>query len=374
MEFSIMKKYSFVGLFWLSVWIVSLSEASVSRRGFGKTIDGRKVDEFVLRNKKGMEVHLISYGAAIRCIKVPDRNGKMADVALGFDSIKGYESPQNAKFGATCGRYAGMIQGAQFTLAGKKYELEDNCGGNCLHSGSQAFDREVWRARMLPQKNAVCFSLVSPDGDDGFPGTLRLQLTYTLKENNSLWLEYEAETDKKTVLNLLNHVYLNLAGHDQGNIRTQSLQLFADRYVVTKGEKSSGAPTRPVEGTALDFRNPLMFGVAIDQSSKKWGINTVFSLQPTVSIKPRRAIRVEDPQSGRTFECWTTEPDMNLYTANWLKGVQGKGGAVYNQHAAFCPEAIRYAPLPDSPPTRLLPKEKYRQITIYRFGTLAHKK
>ena len=362
-----MKKNIFIGLF-LSV--LSFSEASVSRHSFGKTADGRNVDEFVLRNQKGMEVRLISYGAAIRGIKVPDRDGKMADVALGFDTIDGYEGPQNAKFGATCGRYAGMIQNAQFTLDGKKYELEDNCGGNCLHSGNQAFDHEVWKARMLPKENAVRFSLISPDGDDGFPGTLRLQLTYILKEDNSLWLEYKAQTDQKTVLNLLNHVYLNLAGHDQGDIRSQTLQLFSDRYVAAKGKEASGDPTVPVEGTAFDFRKPVTFGNAIDQTPKKWGINTTFSLQPQASLKPRRAIRVEDPQSGRTFECWTTEPDLNLYTANWLKDVQGKEGVVYNQHAAFCPEAIRYAPTPDSPPTRLLPGEKYHQITIYRFGVL----
>jgi len=363
-----MKRDIFVGVLSFLVLFVSFSEASVKRYDFGKTIDGRKVDEFVLRNKKGMEVRLISYGAAIRGIKVPDRNGTMADVALGFDTIKGYEDPKNAKFGATCGRYAGMIQDARFTLDGKEYELEKNCGGNCLHSGNQAFDREVWKAQVLPQKNAVCFSLISPDGDDGFPGTLRLRLTYFLKENNSLWLEYEAQTDKKTVLNLLNHVYLNLAGHDQGDIRTQTLQLFADRYVADKGKESSVMLS--VEGTALDFRKLLAFGIAIDQSPKKWGINNTFSLQPQVSEKPRRAIRVEDPQSGRIFECWTTEPDLNLYTANWLKDVHGKDGSVYGQHAAFCPEAIRYAPVPDSPPTRLLPNEKYHQITIYHFDTL----
>jgi aldose 1-epimerase len=356
----------------------------VAKVPFGKTRAGKAVDLYALSIDKGMTVKVITYGATVTEIWAPDRAGQLSDVNLGFDTLKTYEK-SNPFFGCVVGRYANRIAKGRFTLDGKEYKLATNNGPNHLHGGNKGFDKYVWEwvnekrgRRAFPggksgKAEFVSITLrhVSPDGDEGFPGKVTALVTYTLTDRNELRIDYSATTDKPTVVNLTNHAYFNLAGHDKGDVLGHELTLKASRYTPADNTNIPTGKLDPVKGTPFDFTQPTTIGARIDKVKDTGGydVNYVIDGKPGTL---RLAAVVREPKSGRVMEMETTEPGVQFYTGNFLDGTpKGKGGAVYKKHSAFCLEAQHY---PDTPnkrefPTAVLrPKETYTQTTVYRFS------
>jgi aldose 1-epimerase len=352
------------------------AQAKIVKTPFGETPDHRQVDLYTLTNANGMTVKLSTYGAVIQSLLVPDRNGKMADIVRGFDSLAGYLIPGNSHIGAVIGRYANRIKGAQFTLEGVTYHLAVNsAGGNSIHGGKIGFDKKVWQA--VPHDGAspsLTLSYTSPDGEEGFPGTLKVTVTYTLEADNALRLDYRATTDKPTVLNLTNHAYFNLKGHDQGDVLNHRLTVMSDTITLSDENRLATGQTEKVAGTAFDFRKPMTLGRHINDSDMQIASGHGYDQNFIVRGKPgtlRLAARVEEPQSGRIMEVLTTQPGIQLYTANAAKPLTGgKGGATYLQHGAFCLETQHFADSPNHPnfpSTELKPGEQFHQVTVFRF-------
>lgn len=340
----------------------------VSKESFGQTNDGRPVDAFVLENG-GVRVKVINYGATIVSVEAPDRDGSLADVVLGFDDMAGYQRADNPYFGACCGRYANRIANGRFSLDGVEYQLTINNPPNALHGGEVGFDKRIWDAEI--DGSAVRMILVSPDGEEGYPGTLKVTLAYSLNDEGELRIEYEAQADKKTVLNLTNHSYFNLAGG--GSIHGHVIRLHADRYTVVDDDSTPTGEVRNVAGTEMDLLLPTPFGKNID-AVQGLGYDHNYCINQTAEGELTLAASVTDPDSGRTLECWTTEPGVQLYTANYLDGVQGKGGRYYNKQEGFCLETQHWPDSPnrpDFPSTELAPGETYTQTCIYKFGIKA---
>jgi aldose 1-epimerase len=343
------------------------------RSAFGTMPDGTAVDLYTLTNAGGMVCKVITYGAAITELLVPDRAGKLGDVVLGFDNLAQYvrESPC---FGSVVGRVANRIAKGRFTLDGKAYSLAVNDRGNTLHGGIQGFNKIVWNAEAAegPDGPAVAFSHVSPDGDEGFPGALSVRMTYTLTDRNEVRLDYLATADAPTPVNLTNHSYFNLAGPTSGPILDHELMLAADQYTAADDTLIPTGEIKSVTGTPLDFTKPTPIGARFDQlSGDPRGYDHNYVLRGEGKT-PALGARVYEPGSGRVLEMFTTEPGVQLYTANFLDGsVKGKGGVAYHKHQGFCLEAQQF---PDSinhanfPSTVLRPGEKYTQTTIYKFS------
>jgi aldose 1-epimerase len=351
---------------------------TMKKTAFGKTAAGKGADLYVLTNKNGVEVAITNYGATVVSIKVPDRNGKVDDVALGYDTVAGYETDKSF-LGCTVGRYANRIALGKFTLDGKTYTLAKNNGENHLHGGVKGFNRYVWRAKDVSTKDvpAVRMSYVSADGEEGYPGKLSVDVTFSLTDQNELKIDYSGTTDKPTVVNLTNHSYFNLAGHASGDVLGQELMIAAEKFTPIDAGAIPLAANRPVEGTPFDFRQSTAIGARIGHDDEQLkvgkGYDHNFVLATTMRTKPELAARAYDPKSGRVMEVWTTEPGVQLYTANYMDGTaKGKGGAVYNYRNAFCLETEHWPDSPnrpDFPSTVLRPKEQYRTTTIYKFST-----
>jgi aldose 1-epimerase len=346
----------------------------VSRTPFGKTADGTPVEMFTLVNRNGMEVRAMTYGGIITSVRVPDRNGTLADVVLGFDTLEPY-LVAHPYFGAIVGRYGNRIGKAQFSLNGQAYKLAANDGPNHLHGGLKGFDKYVWQADPLPDGVGVAFSRTSPDGEEGYPGNLKVRVTYTLTDANALAIEYQATTDNATPINLTQHTYFNLGGHNSGDVLGHELTLNADRYTPVDATLIPTGELAPVAGTPFDFRKSIPVGARIDQSDEQLkrgrGYDHNFVLNGTPGVL-RQAARVVEPKSGRTLDVTTTEPGLQVYTGNFLDGtVKGKGGAVYNRRNGVCLETQHY---PDTPnksnfPTAILQLgETYRSRTVWTFG------
>ena len=347
----------------------------VTKRDFGKTSDGQPVELYTLTNDHGMVAKIMTYGAIVTELHVPDRNGKNADVVLGFDNLDQYLKG-HPFFGAIAGRYANRIAKGQFVLDGKTFHLPINNGPNTLHGGTKGFDKYVWNAE--PRQSAdgvgVAFSLTSPDGDQGFPGTLNATVTYTLTNANELKIDYVATTDKDTVINLTNHSYFNLAGENSGTIDNQIMTIHADRYTPVDETQIPTGQIEPVKGTVFDFTTPHRIGDRIEQvpggSPVGYDHNYVANSR-NGSLAP--IARVKDPASGRVMEVLTTQPGVQFYTGNFLDGsITGIGGTKYEKHDAFCLETQHYPDSPnhpDFPSTELKPGETYRQTTVFRFST-----
>ncbi len=339
---------------------------------FGVTPEGTPVELFVLANGR-MTVKVITYGAIVTEIHVPDRNGESADVVLGFDGMAGYLSPQ-PYFGATVGRVANRIAGGRFTLDGHDFSLAVNHESNSLHGGLKGFDKVVWKAEeaSVPGGAAVKLTYLSKDGEEGYPGNLSVTLTYTLTADNALRMDYLASTDKPTPVNLTNHSYFNLAGPASGTILGHELQLAADTYTPVDKTLIPTGELRSVLGTPLDFTNPSAIGSRIDQMpGEPGGYDHNYVLRQGTRGKTPAA-RVRDPESGRTMEVFTTEPGLQLYTSNFLDGkLRGKLGVCYGKQQAFCMEAQHF---PDSvhragfPSIILRPGSQYTQTTSYKFS------
>jgi aldose 1-epimerase len=346
----------------------------VEKARYGTTKEGAVVDIYTLTNRHGMVAKVITYGALLTELHVPDRNGKTADVVLGFKSIEGYEGP-HPYFGATIGRVANRIAKGRFRLNGVEYVLATNNGPNHLHGGNQGFDKRVWNARAVPATDGVAVSLsyVSADGEEGYPGTLTATVTYTLTNRNELRLNYTATTDKPTPVNLTNHSYFNLSGEGRGTILDHELTLMADRYTPVDDTLIPTGEIAPVKGTVMDFTRATPIGARIAQvpGPPPGGYDHNYVLNSGGGVLSLAAI-VRDPASGRMMEVLTTEPGIQLYAGNFLDGtIVGKSGVPYQKHAALCLETQHF---PDSvnhanfPPTILDPGRTYRSTTVYRFS------
>jgi aldose 1-epimerase len=343
---------------------------NIQKSDFGKTHDGIPVELYTLTNKNGLVAKVINYGAILTELQVPDKNGKMADVVLGFADLPDYLD-HSPFFGATAGRYANRIADAQFTLNGKTYHLFANNGPTSLHGGKKGFDKQIWKAEPKETSDgpSVKFTYLSPDGEENYPGNLNTTCTYTLTNDNALKIEFTATTDKPTVLNLTNHTYWNLGGESSGSILDEVLTINADRYTPVDQNLIPTGELKPVAGTPMDFRKPMPIGSRIDQVPGGYDHNYVLN---SPGPKPGFAARLEDPKTGRVMEVLTTQPGVQLYTANHLDGkVAGIGGKPYEGNGAVCLETQHFPDSPnhpDFPTTVLNPGEKFDQVTIYKFS------
>jgi aldose 1-epimerase len=348
---------------------------SIKKESFGK-VEGRSVDLYTLTNRKGSEAKITTYGATLVSLKVPDRNGKVDDVVLGFDDIDGYLKG-TAFFGATVGRYANRIAKGHFTLNGVQYQLAINNEPNHLHGGVKGFDKVIWSAKPLNLKNGVGLTLsyLSHDGEEGYPGNLSVSVTYTLTNNNELTINYAATTDKDTIINLTHHSYFNLAGQGNGDILNHQLMINADRFTPTDAGSIPTGELRSVQGTPFDFRQPTAIGARINQDDEQIKLGKGYDHNYVLNGRAgmlRRAAQVFEPTSGRTMEVWTMEPGVQLYTGNFLDGAKGKSGKVYQFRNGFCLETQHFPDSPNEPkfPSTVLRKgHSFRSSTIYRFST-----
>jgi aldose 1-epimerase len=347
--------------------------ASIEKIDWGKLPDGTPVELHVLRNAKGMVAKISTYGGIITELLAPDRNGKFSNVVLGFDNLDDY-AKGHPFFGAITGRVANRIAKGRFTLDGKEYTLAVNNGPNHLHGGLKGFDKKVWKAEQKTLTNGVALRLTytSPDGEEGYPGNLKVAVTYTLTDANELQIDYEATTDKATPVNLTNHSYFNLGGG--GSVLSHVVQLNADHYTPADAGLVPTGEIAPVKGTGLDFTKPLPIGARITEFyafAKGFDHNFVIN---GGGEKLTLAARVKEFQSGRQMEVWTTEPGVQLYTGNHLDGKrQGHGGQTYGPHTGFCLETQHY---PDSinqpkfPSVVLRPGKTFKSTTVHKFSVL----
>jgi aldose 1-epimerase len=349
-------------------------KARVEKAKYGATQEGTVIDVYTLTNKNGMVAKVITYGALLTELHVPDRNGKLADVALGFPKLEQYMG-DHPYFGATIGRVGNRIAKGTFSLNGKTYTLAANNGPNHLHGGLKGFDKRVWKAQpvQVTGGTAVKFTYVSPDGEEGYPGTLTSSVTYTLTDKNELRLDYVANTDQPTPINLTNHTYFNLAGEGVGDIKNHELTLLADKFTPVDNTLIPTGEIAPVKGTVMDFLRPTAIGARIEQvpgpAPVGYDHNYVLSSGGGVLAL---AATVKEPTTGRIMEVLTTEPGIQFYSGNFLDGtLTGKAGVKYQKHSGFCLETQHF---PDSvnhanfPPTILQPDKTYKTTTVYRFS------
>jgi aldose 1-epimerase len=359
-------------LFLTLVPLASHLEAKVTKSAFGSTSDGTKVELYTLEGE-GLKVRVMTYGARVVSIEVPDRTGKIADVVLGYDSLDGYLHDPKTYFGAIVGRYGNRIGHATFILDGKRYQTPANDAANTLHGGLVGFDKLVWKGQEIP--NGVELTLVSPDGDQGFPGTLTSHVRYTL-EPHALKIEYTATTDKDTVLNLTNHSYFNLAGEGQGDILKHVVTIPAERYTPVDSGLIPTGELAPLAGTPLDFRKATAIGARINDDNEQLHLGKGYDHNYVLNGKMgamHEAARVEEPTTGRVLTVETTQPGVQFYSGNFLDGTaHGKSGHVYGLRTGFCLETQHFPDSPNHPkfPTaELKPGETYHQVTVFKFST-----
>ncbi|MHB1936699.1 MAG: aldose epimerase family protein [Acidobacteriaceae bacterium] len=348
--------------------------AEVRKSVFGTMPDGTTISIFELQ-QGALKARVMTYGARLVSLEVPDRNGNAADVVLGYDSLAPYLNDPKTYFGAIVGRYANRVGHGTFVLGGKRYELPRNDGDNTLHGGTVGFDKRVWTAQEIP--NGVELTLISKNGDQGFPGTLTTRVRYTLSAH-ALEIEYSAATDADTVLNLTNHSYFNLAGEGQGDILDNVLTIHADRYTPINAGLIPTGELAPVAGTPFDFRTPTAIGKRIGEDNEQLkiakGYDENFVLNHGGDNRSlREAARVVDPKSGRVLTVKTTQPGIQFYSGNFLDGtVHGKQGHVYAKHAALCLETQHFPDSPNQPAfpsTDLKPGQTFHSVTEYIFST-----
>ena len=360
----------------LSPAFAQTGKAMLKKEFFGKTPDGKNVDLFILRNANGTEVSIATYGGIIVSIKTPDRQGHFDDIVLGFSKLDGYLKG-HPYFGAITGRYANRIAKGRFTLGGTEYKLATNNDVNHLHGGKVGFDKAVWLARQLtvPDGVAVELSYLSKDGEEGYPGNLSARVTYTLNSKDELRIDYDAKSDKDTVINLTNHSYFNLAGEGSGDILAHQLAINADRFTPTDATAIPTGELRSVAGTPFDFTRLVPIGERINQDDEQLKLGNGYDHNWVLNGQMgtlRQAARAVELKSGRFLEVSTTEPGVQLYTANYLDGTLiGKSGRAYQRRSAFCLETQHYPDSPNKPafPTTVLKAGvRFRSTTVFKFG------
>src|SRR5215471_7968520 len=352
--------------------------SSVTKTTTKATHDGTPIELVTLKNSHGMEVQAITYGAILTSIKVPDKAGKIADVALGFDRPEQYwAEPLPPFFGAVVGRYGNRIAKGKFTLDGKTYALAINNAPNTLHGGNKGFDKQVWSVTTKDDAagSQAIFSRTSPDGEEGYPGTLQARVTYTLTEKNELIVDYHATTDKATPVNLTQHTYFNLAGEGSGTILDHVLTLDADRYTPVDATLIPTGELAPVEGTPFDFRKATAIGARIEQKNAQLENGKGYDHNWVLARKGaglQHAVTLRDPKSGRTLDIATTEPGVQFYSGNFLDGtIKGKGGKPYALRSGLCLETQHYPDSPNQktfPSTILQPGKTYASTTVFTFS------
>jgi aldose 1-epimerase len=335
-----------------------------------------RIQYYNLANRAGLSATITNYGGRVVALYIPDKNGVLADVVLGFDGVDGYFTAREKYFGALIGRYGNRIANGRFLLNGREYKLACNNGAHHLHGGHKGLHTVVWEAEKTDHQT-VELSYLSPDGEDGYPGNLRVKVTYTLTDNQELQIEYFATTDAATIINLTHHSFFNLSGELGQNISDHHLTIFADHYLpIDEGSIPTGAITS-VTGTPFDFRRPKSIGQALDQQHEQLsfgrGYDHNFVLQGAVNEAGMQlAAEVLHPSSGRRMEVWTTEPGLQFYGGNFLEGKDiGKDGTAYPFRSAFCLETQHFPDSPNHPnfpSTVLEPGQTYQSRTIYRFG------
>ena len=354
----------------------SNKSSTITKADFGKTSEGQAVEIYTLHNSKGAEARIMTYGGIVQSLSMPDKNGKFADVVLGYDNLQGYID-KTPYFGALVGRYGNRIGGAKFTLEGNTYTLATNNGPNTLHGGLKGFDKVVWTAKSSvgirgPQ---LVLAYFSKDGEEGFPGNLEVTAIYTLTEDNELKLEFAATTDRPTVVNLTHHSYFNLAGQGNGDILGHIVYINSDKTTPVDSGLITTGEFKSVDGTPFDFRKSTAIGARINDPDTvlqygpgydhNWVVNKPlgqFGLQA----------RVEEPASGRVMEVWSDEPGLQFYAGNFLDGtLKGKGGVAYQIHTGFAMEPQHYPDSPNKanfPSVELKPGETYHNTIVYKFS------
>jgi aldose 1-epimerase len=346
----------------------------ISEELFRTVHNGKSVGLYILKNRNGLIARITNYGAIIVSICVPDRNGNLTDIVQGYDTIAEYINENSPYMGAVCGRCANRIARGKFGLLGKNYSLAVNNGPNHLHGGLTGFNKVVWNVLNSSSKS-VQMEYLSIDGEEGYPGNLRTTVTYTLTDENELRLDYLATTDKTTIINLASHSYFNLSGEGSGSIYDHELMINGAFFTPTDETSVPTGEIRTVKGTPMDFTEPHKIGAAIDQDDEqlKFGAgydhNWVLA-HPTGTLG--LAAVAFDPLSGRVMEIYTTQPGVQLYTANWIDDEKGKGGKKYKRRWAFCLETQHFADAinkPHFPSTILNPGEEYKHCCIHKFST-----
>jgi aldose 1-epimerase len=342
-------------------------------KDFQKTVDGKTVDFFILNNKKGMEVSIINYGAKIVSILVPDKNGEKIDVVLGKSTLDDYLNDQEPYFGAVCGRVANRIANGHFVLEGKEYHLAVNNGPNSLHGGIKGFNAVVWDANLLDDQTLE-LSYLAKDGEEGFPGNLKVTVVYKLSDDNSLEVAYKATTDKTTILNLTNHSFFNLSGEGDPYIGDHELQINAEYYLPTSDVAIPLGKPENVEDTPFDFRTLHTIGKRIEEEFTQLIFGNGYDHNYIIDKSDAGitfCAKVISPKTGIVMEIFTTEPGVQLYSGNYLDGsFPGKNGHFYPKRSAFCletqhyPDSIHY---PEYPTTVLKPDEVFESKTIFKF-------
>jgi aldose 1-epimerase len=345
-------------------------DMALTKESVGKTSDGTAVDRYTLSNRHGLRVAMLTYGATITAVEVPDRNGKIENVVLSLDSLQAHLKA-NPYFGSTVGRYANRIAKGRFSLLGKEYKLATNNGANHLHGGNRGFDKVVWNAEPVetPDSVGLVFTHESPDGDEGYPGKLNVKAVYTLTDGNELKIEYTATTDAPTVVNLTNHAYWNLTAA-RSDVLGHELTLNADRYLPVDAGLIPLGELKSVKNTPMDFTHLQTIGSRIAQV--EGGYDHCYVLNRKLGeSEPTLAARVVEPKSGRIMEVYATQPGVQLYTGNFLDGSLRRGNTSFQKHFALCLETQHFPDSPNRPsfPSTLLrPGETYEHITIHRFG------
>ena len=370
-------KLFFIAVFLVSTSALAIAQTSITHKPFGKTTDGQSVDIYTLRNRSGMEARITNYGSIVVSLTTPDRNGKMADVVLGYNDLDTYMRPPFPYFGAIIGRYGNRIAKGRFTLNGVEYKLAINNGENSLHGGIKGFDKVVWIARERKSANgpALVLTYLSKDGEEGYPGNLRTTVVYTLTNNNELRIDYTASTDKDTVINLTHHSYFNLAGEGNGDILKHNLVLRAESFIPTDAGSIPTGEIRNVAGTPFDFRKANTIGERINNDDEQLKLGNGYDHTWVIDGPMgtlRQAAVVYERTSGREMEVWTTEPGVQFYTGNFLDAaIIGKSGKPYPRRSGLCLETQHYPDSPNHPnfPTTTLRKgATYHSTTIYRFS------
>ncbi len=334
-------------------------------------LNGKAVSLYTLFNKKGMSVDITNYGAKILRLMVADKNGKFDDVVLAFDTLEEVIEKE-FYFGAVCGRFANRIKDGKFSIDGVEYLLPINNGTNSLHGGIHGYNEKVWSVKSVSQQELV-LELFSPDGEEGYPGNLTITCTYTLTDENEVKIHYEATTDKPTIIGLTNHSYFNLKGAGNGTVKDHLLQINADFYTVLDESFAPSGEIRPVAGNAFDFSNPILIADRIDAEEfvPGWGIDNNWCLCKEQMGDCALAGYIYEPTTGRKMEVLTTQPGMQVYTANWVDKVTGKEGKIYDRQDAICLETQGFPNSPNVshfPSSLLRPGQKYDEWCIYKFS------
>ncbi|HLP04077.1 MAG TPA: aldose epimerase family protein [Paludibacter sp.] len=336
-----------------------------------KELNGKPVSLYTLYNKNGMSADITNYGAKILRLMVPDKNGKFDDVVLAFDTLDEVIEKE-IYFGAICGRFANRIKDGKFTLDGIEYQLPINNGTNSLHGGVHGYNEKVWEVKTVTQQELV-LELVSPDGEEGYPGTLTVTATYFLSDENELKIHYEAITDQPTIIGLTQHSYFNLKGAGNGTIKDHLLQVNADFYTVLDESFALTGEIRPVEGTPFDFRKPTLVAERIDDEAfvPGWGLDNNWCIRKSQAGELALAGVVYEPVSGRKMEVMTTQPGLQVYSGNWMDKIVGKEGKIYDRQDAICLETQGFPNSPNVPffPSPVLrPEGKYDEWCVYKFS------